>query len=305
MVRENETIDLNELRGFDSVVRHGGITAAAAVLGVSKSTVSIQISRLESRLGTRLLERNSRRVALTREGEEILPRVRSLLAEAGHLLDATSRARTTPRGVVRIAVTPALGSLVLKRLVPALVRQYPDISLVVMPNYGMDDLQDPAFDFAIRIGEVRDESLVAQKIGTFSRILVASPSHPAAHAKAIEDLQHLPLLALSGRSTRVEWHLEKVDDSHSRCELNRDAQIAIMDFEMLLVLARQGNGVAMVPEFMVKSDLAEQQLAHVLPEWRSPPTQVMLVYRVGIARVTRVSAVLDLARIAIISVLGH
>jgi len=114
----------------------------------------------------------------------------------------------------------------------------------------------------------------------------------------------LPLLALSGRSTRIEWHLQKVDDAHSRFVLNTDAQIAIMDFEMLLVLARHGEGVAMVPEFMVKADLTAQRLTHVLPNWQSPPIDVMLAYRVGLAQIARIAAVLELARNAIVSVLN-
>jgi DNA-binding transcriptional LysR family regulator len=265
----------------------------------------MQISRLETRFGTRLLERSSRPVALTREGADILPRVQSLLAEARHLLESASEAKATPRGPVRIAVTPALGSLVLERLVPVLAERYPDITLIVIPSYGFDDMQDPAFDFAIRIGKVADEALVAQKVGRFSRVLVCAPGHPAAQARSIRDLDDLPLLASSGQTNEVRWHLEKAGSPDTRIVIERDARVVVLDFEMLCRLARQSNGVAMIPEFMVSQDLAEKRLVRVLPEWQSPPLDVLLAYRVGMTQISRVARVIDLARTAIADVLSQ
>lgn len=212
MVQVKRTIDFHELRALTSVVRHGGISAAAQALGLSKSTISMQITRLEARFGVRLVERTSRRVALTREGEQLLPRVQSILAEADHLFDEALGARTSPRGTVRIAVPPALGGALLEQLVPALAERYPDIALVVAPSYDMDDVQDPAFDFAVRVGQVSDEGLVATVIGSFARILVCSPDCPAAPS-GIAMLGEMPLLAFSGTSTHIDWRLCRAYDS--------------------------------------------------------------------------------------------
>lgn len=304
MVHENRTIDFHELRVFAAVVRHGGITAAADAIGMSKSAVSLQVTRLERRLGARLLERSSRRVALTREGETMLPRIQSLLAEAENLMEEALQAKASPRGTVRISVSPALGGAVLEHLVPALRNRFPDISLVVVSNYEMDDLQNPAFDFAIRLGHIRDESLVANKIGTFRRILVCAPSDRAASLSSIDALNGAFLLNFSGRSTDVAWRLQRKDGSGAEITLDCDAQVAIQDFDLLLRLARLGHGTAMVPEFMVRTDLAHGRLVHVLPEWQSPPVDVMLAHRIGISRVSRVAAVLEEARRAVEHVLG-
>lgn len=114
MVEENQTIEFRELLAFSTVIRCGGITAAANNLDLSKSTVSLQVSRLEQRLGVKLLERNSRRVALTREGTRLLPRVVSLLEEVQLLIEESKQVAGVPGGSVRIAVTPALGGVVLK-----------------------------------------------------------------------------------------------------------------------------------------------------------------------------------------------
>lgn len=304
MVQDNRTIDLQELRAFASVVRHGGITAAARMHRLSKSTVSMQLTRLEAQLGVRLIERTSRRMALTREGEQLLPRIQSILAEADQLLDETLRARTSPRGTVRIAVPPALGGALLEHLVPAIAERYPDIALIVEPSYDMDDVQDPAFDFAVRVGQVSDEGLIADVIGSFARILVCSPTYGVVPSE-IAMLGTTPLLAFSGTSTHIDWQLRKADSSGEEVTLDRAAKVSVRDFDLLLRLVRAGYGITMVPDFMVREDLMSRRLLHVLPEWRSPPVDVLLAYRVGAARVNRIAAVLKEARRAVISVIGQ
>lgn len=303
MVQKNKTIDFVEFQALASVVRHGGLTAAAEALGVSKSTVSLQITRLESRLGTQLLKRSSRRVALTREGEQLMPRIESLLSEADHLLAMATRSHTAPQGTVRIASTPALGGAVLEVLVPALAQIHPGIALVVLPSYDMDDLQDPAFDFAIRIGQVHDERLVASSVGSFERILVAAPSHAGAWPESIDDLPQAPLLGSSGRSTHIDWHLLCEGSPARSIRLDTVAKFSVRDFDLLLRLARSGQGIAWLPDFMVRRDLAEGRLIRILPRWRSELMNVMLTYRPGVSRIGRVAAVLEQARLAVTQVL--
>ncbi|MCS3417686.1 DNA-binding transcriptional LysR family regulator [Pseudomonas sp. BIGb0450] len=304
MVQENRTIDFRELQAFISVVRAGGITAAAASLGVSKSTVSMQITRLEKRLGTRLLTRSSRQVALTREGEQLLPRIQSLLAETVHLLEEAGRTTAMPRGTVRVALTPALGGRVLEHLVPSLKKHYPEVRLVVVPTYEFNDLQDPAFDFAIRIGKIHDEDLVADRVGSFSRILVCASSHPAAQMRVIDSLSEAAILNFSGRSTHVDWRLEPIAGSAQPVTLDCEALFTVQDFDLLLRLVRLGQGVALVPDFMVRADIASGRLVHVLGQWRSLPMDVMLAYRAGTSRLGRVAAVLEQTRLALALVLS-
>lgn len=296
MVFDGRTIDFMELQVFAAVARHGGVTAAADALGISKSTVSLQITRLEDRLGTRLLVRSSRRVALTREGEQVLPRVQSLLAEAENLLEEASRASAAPRGIVRIAVSPPLGGAMLELLVPALRDRYPDVSLIVVPSYEMDDLQDPSFDFAIRVGRIQDDTLIANKIGEFSRILVCAPSYPLAGANSVELLRKEDLLAFGGRVNQRKFAAQEI-------ALDSDPQFSVADFDMLVRLSRAGYGIVEVPDFLVRTDIAEGRLVRVLPDWRSAPLDVILAYRVGVSRINRVAAVLNEVEWAVTAVL--
>lgn len=303
MVQENRTIDFDALATFAAVLREGGITAAAAKLGLSKSTVSLQITRLEQRLGTRLLLRSARRLALTREGERLWPRIQSLLSEVALLHDESARATAAPRGTVRMAMTPALGGAVLAALYPALRAEYPEITLIAAPSYEIDDLQDPGFDFALRIGPVRDESLVAQPLGAFRRLLVCAPGHPALALTAKESLADMPLLAFSARSAAVDWFFEAKDGTGENWRLSAAAPLALRDFAVLHQLVRAGAGLAMLPDFLVRADLAAGRLCQLFPAWHSPPAPVHLVHRPGASRLARVAAVMALARQAVHQVL--
>lgn len=297
MVEENRTLEFRELLAFSQAIKQGGVTAAADNLGLSKSTVSLQISRLEQRLGVKLLERNSRRIALTREGERLLPRITSLLEEGQLLIEESKLAVGVPGGTVRIAVTPAFGSVVLKKFIPRMRETHPDMRLIVEPSYYFDDLQDPNYDFAIRVGRINDDRLVANKVGTFRRMLVASPDllrefHPAKPG----DLAHMPCLVFSGKSTQTNWRLEHVAQPDQVETIAIQSHVAVRSFQTLLDLAEQGLGVALVPKFMVQEQLASGCLLRCLPNWHSPSVDVMLAYRFGASKVARVGAALEECR---------
>ncbi|MBL4646232.1 MAG: LysR family transcriptional regulator, partial [Rhizobiales bacterium] len=251
MVEENKTLEFRELLAFSTVIQQGGITAAADNLNLSKSTISLQVSRLEQSLGVKLLERNSRRVALTREGENLLPRVMSLLEEMQLLKDESSLAASVPNGNVRIAVTPALGGFVLKTLIPHLRQTHPNMRLIVESAYQFDDLQDPNFDFAIRVGRIKDDTLVANHVGTFRRVLVASPAFIQEHAPTTPaDLAQTPCLVFSGNSPEANWRLESAQHPQQTEVVLVQSHVAVRNFSVLLDLAKQGLGVALVPNFL-------------------------------------------------------
>lgn len=265
----------------------------------------MRVSRLERRLGVKLLERNSRRVALTREGQRLLPRIDSLLEEAQLLVEESEQAVLVPGGSVRIAITPAVGGHILKHLVPRVRKTHPDMRLIFDPKYDFDDLQDPNFDFAIRVGQIKDENLVAKKVGSFRRVLIASPELMQENKPTRpSDLVHLPCLIFSAQVAQTDWHLESVLDSKLMEVISVQGHIATRNFSALIDLAAQGIGIASVPEFMVHEELADGRLVRCLPDWQSPSVDVMLAYRFGASRVARVGAALKETRKVITSLLG-
>jgi DNA-binding transcriptional LysR family regulator len=295
MVSELRTLDFQQLTSFAAVARAGGVSAAAGELGLAKSAVSKHVSQLESLLGLKLLERSSRRVALTREGEHLLSRVESLLAEGGRLLEQAREEHDRPEGLLRIAATPDFGGLVAEQFFPAVIARHPGLSLVMEPAYAFENLQDPAFDLAFRIGDVNDDRLVARELGVFHRVLLASPAYLRAHpVKTPRDLERQECLAFSGSRTQSEWTLARRKDG-TEVTVNVRGKLAVRSFRVLLGLAERGAGIAFVPDFLASDALASGRLERCLVQYASPPTPVFLTYRVGSDRIRRIRAVLDVA----------
>lgn len=294
MVQENKTLNFEQLHIFSQVVHQGGITAAANALGLAKSTVSMHITRLEKKMGVKLLERSSRRVVLTKEGAALLPRITSLLAEAEHLLEAAQSTKVNPRGDVRVAVTPALGELILPKFAQMLHQQHPEIRLIAEPTYDLADLQNPNYDFAIRVGHITDDNLIARKLGSFRRILIAEPNFAQQHkVNTPQDLKNMPCLIFNGSSTHIHWKFEN-GTKHQSVDIQ--AKFAARSFSILSTLAEQGFGYAYVTDFWAKEALNEGKLVRCLPNWHSEQIDVMLAYRVGAQKISRISAALKIAQ---------
>ncbi len=290
-------MNFQEFRVFCEIARAGGITAAADNLGMAKSAVSKQLSRLESRLGVKLVARSSRRVSLTREGEQLLPRIESILAEGNRLIEDAHEESFTPAGLVRVASTPEFGALVARKFFPALLERYPELAVTMRLDYGFEDLQDPSIDLAFRIGRVSDERLVAHQLGEFRRVVAASPEYVTQNPIVQPtDLSNLNCLTFSGNSVSSEWTLEKRNGTGGVERVPVQGTIGVRGFAALAGLAETGAGVCCVPEFVVADAISEGRLVHCLPDWASKPTNVYLAYRFGADRIARVRAVIDSAR---------
>ncbi|MDJ0917244.1 MAG: LysR family transcriptional regulator [Woeseiaceae bacterium] len=293
-------MNFQELRVFSEVARAGGITAAASNLEMAKSAVSKQLSRLEARLQVKLFARSSRRVSLTREGERLLPRIESILAEGGRLIEDAHEDTFRTAGTVRIAATPDFGGLVAREFLPVLLDQYPELAVTMRLDYGFEDLQDPAIDLAIRIGRVSDERLVAHRLGEFRRIVVASPEFAERNVLAQpKDLSSVNCLVFSGSSVSSEWTLEHRYERGDTEQIPVQGKTAVRGFAAIAGLAETGTGVCCVPEFVVGGAISEGRLVHCLPDWATRPTPVYLAYRFGADRIGRVRAVIDSAKAVI------
>jgi DNA-binding transcriptional LysR family regulator len=297
MVSNMRTMTFQELRVFSEVVRAGGITAAADKLGMAKSAVSKQLNRLEERLQVRLLTRSSRRIFLTREGERLLPRVESIIAEGDRLIEDAHEEIIRPAGVVRIAATPEFGGLVARRFLPPLLDAFPDLRITMKLGYGFEDLQDPAVDLAVRIGDVSDDRLVAHPLGEFRRILVASPGFVKENPLAeLADLASVNCLIFSPSRNSSDWVFQNTRHPDRTEQVAVKGNIAVRGFTALLGLAETGAGVCCVPEFITRDGISDGRLVHCLPDWASRPKPVFVAYRFGADRIGRVKAVIDMAR---------
>jgi DNA-binding transcriptional LysR family regulator len=296
MVSKNRTIETQSLQIFLQVARLGGVTAAAEALGMAKSAVSKQLTGLEAVLNVRLFERHSRRVLLTREGDLLLPRAESIVAEMARLTDEALEGKTRTQGTVRISASPEFGAFLASSFLPILMASHPHLKVLMRLEYEQDDLHDPAIDLAFRLGSMADDRLVGRHIGEFARVLVCSPAFAKAHpVKRPEDLEALPALLFSDRDLRARWVLQHTKKATQQVSLNVSASLGIRGFSALLGAARAGLGIARLPLFVAAPALANGEVVQVLPAWKTPPANVFVAYRTGVIRIARVRAVIDLA----------
>src|SRR3546814_515354 len=162
---------------FARVVEAKSFSAAAAELGQSKSAVSKQVSRLEDRLGARLLNRTTRRLSLTEVGAAFYDRCRRIVAEAEEAELAVTRLSATPRGVLRINAPFSFGVLHLGPTLPDFMRRYPDLKVDLTLNDRFVDVVEEGYDVVLRIAWLPDSSLVARRICDFRRVICAAPGY--------------------------------------------------------------------------------------------------------------------------------
>ena len=176
--------DLNDLYYFAMVVEHGGFAAAERALGIPKSRLSRRISQLETDLGVRLLQRSTRRFAVTDVGMSVYRHAQTMLTEAQAAREVVDRLSAEPRGVVRVSVPVALAQQQLPKLLPKFLDQYPKVRLQLHIGNRRVDLINEGFDVALRVRARLDDdgSLVMRSFGQIQEMLVASPKYRTAPA---------------------------------------------------------------------------------------------------------------------------
>src|SRR5216684_1574597 len=253
--------DFEGLAIFAKVVETRSFIGAAAELKLSKATVSKAVSRIEARLGARLINRTSRRLALTDAGRQLAGRAAHLLAEGEAAEDAALAQATQPRGLVRLAAPMSFGVLNVATLLPEFLATYPEVSVDLHLSDAMVDLVGEGFDAAIRIAAMPDSSLVARRLCEMPPYLVGSPAYLRKHGKSATVRPSGPLRVNNG------------------------------DAMMPALVA--GTGLAILPEFILRGALAAGRLERLLPDWSLPSGGVYWVTPPGGPRPKRIEVLAD------------
>lgn len=294
MVQDIRTLGLTALLSFRTVVKLGGISAAATQLGMAKSGVSRHISQLEDHFGVQLLERGARSVRVTPVGRKLDNRIRSILAEVELLEDIAREHSDAISGQVTIAATPEFGGVVATSLFPYIQSRHPNLTLVMRPDYAFEDMQDPGTDIAFRVGTFKDDRLVALELGGFERWIVATPDFLAKHKlTSPADLANLPCLTFRGDRPGASWRFFDKDGIEQTVDVS--GPIAVRNFEILLSLTIAGQGFANLPNFMLKDELERRSLLRCLTAFSPQKIPVYLTFRPGARNVARIAAVIDAA----------
>jgi DNA-binding transcriptional LysR family regulator len=272
--------NLNDLVAFLTVARERSFTRAAAKLGISQSSLSHLIRDLETRLGIRLLTRTTRSVSPTDAGERLLNTVGPRLDEVEKELGSLRDLRDKPSGTIRISSTDyATDTILWPRLMPFL-RQYPEIKVELITDYGLTDIVAERFDAGVRASEQVAKDMIAVRIGPdIGMAVVGAPSYfrkrPA--PKVPQDLVHHDCinLRLPTRGGLYAWEFEK---AKRELRVRVEGQLTFNGTPQMLKAALSGFGLAYLPEDVAQPHLAGKRLKRVLEDWCQPYSGYHLYY---------------------------
>lgn len=269
--------DLLEMETFVAVVQAGSFVGAAEAMNVSKAAVSRYVAQLEARLGVRLLHRTTRRLSLTPEGETFHLRCRELLdgvADAETEISARSGAAS---GLLRINVPVSFGLLHLAPLWPEFMVRHPRVTLDVTLSDRLVDLVEEGYDMAIRIARLPGSSLISRRLASTRPVLCASPSYLREHGAPAHpsELAAHAVLAYSLFATGDQWAFTGPDGPVS---VRVSPQLRTNSGDTCRVVALQGRGIVLQPDFIVGADLAAGALVELLPDWRATTLDIHAIY---------------------------
>jgi len=285
-------IDLEDLRSFVEVVESGGLNRAAARLGISKSILSRRITRLEADLGTRLLSRSTRGISPTEAGIEFKARCDRILAELEEARDVVAEQGRSVRGRLRLSAPLSFGVRHLTPVLTELVRLHPGLELDVSYTDRLADLIGERFDAAVRIGSLRDSSLVARRIAPVRSVLVASPDYLARHGglDGPQDLAAHECLIYTGRLV-PEWQFQS---GKRLISIRPEGRLRSDSGEAILQWAIAGYGIADAPSFLAADAIESGALVPLLLDYPMPEYGIYVVRPPGSYVPGKVRVLIDL-----------
>jgi DNA-binding transcriptional LysR family regulator len=285
--------DMEAMAIFAKVVEMRGITAAAVDLGLSAPTVSKALVRLEQRLGSRLLNRTSRRFALTDAGHALADRAARLLADAEAAQDALLAQSATPRGLIRLAAPMSFGVSQLAPILPDFLQQNPAVSVDLHLSDALVDVIGEGFDAALRIGVLADSSLLARRLAPVPGMIVAAPAYLDRRGRPAHpaDLANHDCLAYAYQRTRDTWHL--TNPAGEAVTVRPSGRLRANNGDTMLLAAVAGIGIAALPAFIAGPAMADGRLEQILPNWSGSNASLYLLTPPNGPRPVRVQLLVD------------
>jgi len=287
-------LDINDLRVFEKVAAHRSFSAAARALELPKSSVSRSIARLETELGTRLLQRTTREVVLTEAGALLRARCVDILASIGEAVDLVAGFASAPRGLLRVSAGLGFGVHVLSLVLPRFLERYPGIEVSLRLGNRSLDLVGDGIDVAIQMGPLADSQLIATRLGTMERFLCAAPAYLERRGIpcTIEELRDHDRIETPGDGGRPRsWVF--VNEIGETVRFEEKPRLSTNDTVTIHRLMVNGGGIGVLSGFICVPDLREGRLVRLLPEWKMPALEVSIVFPSGRALSRTVRAFID------------
>lgn len=280
---------LDELALLVAVIDEGSMAGAGRRLRRSPPAVSRMLAALEDRVGVRLVERTTRRLSPTAAGLDLAERGRALLSD----YDAATNAATAApvRGLLRVTAPVQFGRLHVAPVVASFLDAYPSLAIELILHDRYLDLIEEGLDVAVRIGALTDSSLLSQRVGEVTRLLVASPAYLARRGtpRTLAELATHDTIVGSSRAGAPEWRFGRGS------AVRLTPRLLVNEVEAQLIAIRAGRGIARLLSYQVADDLAAGTLVRLLPKSEPPALPVQLVARAGPHMAPKVRKFLDYA----------
>ncbi|MEH6567475.1 MAG: LysR family transcriptional regulator [Halioglobus sp.] len=269
---------LDGLKTIVAVVETGSFTAASERLGMSKALASKYVGEVEDKLGVRLFNRSTRRLALTEAGRSYYERALPLLEEFAELVDSVTGEQSSPRGLLRVSVPVTFGEMKLSPLIPKFLARYPDMRVELQLLDRMIDMLEEGIDVVIRIGGVDDSNLIARHIKTLPLILCASPRYIQEHGQpqCPQDIEEHNCIIDSNFRIGKQWPIISPDGVTDSIVVT--SKVAANSPRAVKEIAIAGGGIGMIPRFIVEDAFAEGSLVEILPGYRTLEFGLFAIY---------------------------
>jgi DNA-binding transcriptional LysR family regulator len=273
-------VDLNDLRYFALIVDNGGFTAAERITRITKSKLSRRIALLEEQIGVRLLQRSTRRLALTEAGKVFYDHCAAMIVEADAAREAVEQLRSEPSGTIRMTCPVSMAQFYVARIVAEYMREYPKVRVELDATDRVVNLLEERVDLALRakFGGISEPGLIARRLASGRLIMVASPSYlsgraPIEQPEQIAEHDTIGALRYGAEQT---WNLVSTDARTTKVTVR--PRLLVSDFTVQHEAALCGVGIALLPLRIAWAGLKDESLQRVAKEWNTPETDIHVVY---------------------------
>jgi DNA-binding transcriptional LysR family regulator len=271
-----------ELGFFVAIARSGSLSGAARELGISTAAVSKRLAQLEARLGIALINRTTRRMNLTPEGEVLYEHARRILGDIDDLDQLLSKSKGTPRGLLRVNATLGFGRIHVAPVVGRYAAMHPDVDVQLQLSAHPPPISEDSFDVCVQFGATPDGRVIARRLAPNRRLLCASPKYIATHGmpKTPGELAGHDCIGIrQGDDAYGVWRLTTGRGTKERTEsIKVRGNLTTNDGEIAVSWALEGRGIVMRAEWDVQRYLASGRLVAVLPQYRTPEADIYAVY---------------------------
>ena len=264
---------------FVEVINSGSFTQAALTSGHSTSYISKEINKLESRLGVRLMQRTTRSLRLTPEGEVYFQQCQQIIDDAEQAHNILSGGQAQPKGTLRISCPTSFAMAKMQTLFSDFINLYPEVNLELDLNNRKVDMIADGFDVLIRASQqLDDSSLISRKIYSSEGVIIAAPSYLEKYGtpKNAEDLSQHQAITYSHLKNHNLWSLTNPDGQVESVKVNSRVQTNSSELEISLCVA--GHGVTLMPRFNLNGEIERGELVELLTEYQRPEINVYVVY---------------------------